>query len=123
MELLVGMSKVTLLRVVAILVPVVQFSAAVHTTFATAAAKTKLRSVVRGRLEPINPKRLLEKLCANVESLSGGNVGMFMEAFAAADDEEEEEEGKLLYSRIPTEGVEGEVSMANDKGRHSLIPK
>jgi hypothetical protein len=73
-------------------------------------------------LEPINPKRLLEKLCANVESLSAGNVGIFMEDFAA-DDDEEEEEGKPLYSRIPTEGVEGEESMGNDKGRHSLIPK
>lgn len=47
---------------------------------------------------------------------------MFIEDFAA-DDDDEEEEGKPVYSRIPTEGVEGEVSMANDKGRHSLIPK
>ena len=53
-------------------------------------------------------------------SFSAGNVGMFIEDFAASDDDEEEEP---LYSRIPTEGVEGEVSMANDKGRHSLIPK
>ena len=58
-------------------------------------------------------------------SFSAGNVGMFTEDFAANDDDddEEEEEEEPLYSRIPTEGVEGEVSTANDKGRHSLIPK